>query len=404
MRSIRRDGPSPVAIGWVLQRSGERFVELDGLRGICAVAVLLWHVLLTYPRAWAVFEHGAPLQGWADPMAWIFRTPLGIAVFGSAAVTIFFVLSGFVLALSFERVDRFRYPPFLIKRVVRIWAPFAVAILISMGGAALLRSTPVPASDWFRDWSWSEPLNARILFHHLAMTGAAVTYDTPMWSLVHELRVSIIFPVIALGALRAPVTTLAVATAVSLAAVALQADDQRWSLESLLATLGYVYLFAAGAVLYAVFPRLRAGLQRLSTGGVVAIWAVILGGLWLCVSVAHFRTDKWAGLTVGVLSIAVVAMVLRGDLVSRALSGRAAKFLGRISYSLYLIHLPVILIVLHAWGDRPGLTVARVAALLLCFPVAWLLNVAVERPAQDLGRWLAAQTVNWKATAVSAER
>jgi len=388
----------------VLQRSGERFAELDGLRGICAVAVLLWHVLLTFPRAWAVYEYGAPLQGWADPMAWIFRTPLGIAVFGSAAVTIFFVLSGFVLALSFERVDRLRYPPFLVKRVVRIWAPFAVAILVSVAGAALLRATPVPASDWFRDWSWSEPLDGRTLFHHLAMTGAAVTYDTPMWSLVHELRVSIVFPLIVLGALRAPRATLAVATAVSLAAVGLQADGQRWSLESALATLGYVYLFAAGAVLYAVLARLRARLQQLSTGAVAAIWAVILGGLWFCVSVEHFRTDKWAGLIVGVLSIAVVAMTLRGDLVSRALSGRGAKFLGRISYSLYLIHLPVILIVLHAWGERPGLNLARAAALLLCFPAAWLLNLAVERPAQDLGRWLAAQTVNWKAAVAPAGR
>jgi len=397
-------GGPPGPVGWFLQRSSERFVELDGLRGICAVIVLFWHLLLTFPGAWSVLENGRVPDGWSDPMAWILGTPLSVTVFGSAAVLVFFVLSGFVLTLSFEKVDRLRYAPFIIKRVVRIWAPFAVAILISVGGAALLRTTVVPASDWLRDWSWTEPLSVRVLVHHLGMTGGAISYNNPMWSLVHELRVSVVFPLIVLAALRAPLATVAAAGLLSLGAVALMTNDQRWSVESLLSTLSYVYLFAAGAALYRVLPKLRAGLQRLPDAGALAIWAAIIGGLWFCFWLDHTRIDKWNAFPIGVLSIAVVAMTLRGDLVSRTLSTPVAKFLGRISYSLYLIHLPVMLIVLHLWAERPGLDAARVIAFVLCFPAAWLLNLAVERPAQDFGRWLAAQTPGWKAAALSAGR
>jgi peptidoglycan/LPS O-acetylase OafA/YrhL len=368
------------------------------------VIVLLYHLLLTAPAAWDVLEHGREPLGWSDPMAWVIGTPLSIAVFGSAAVLVFFVLSGFVLTLSFEKVDRYRYAPFLIKRVVRIWAPFAVSILISAAGAALLRSTDTPASDWLRDWSWTEPPDVRVLAHHLAMTGAEVSYNNPMWSLVHELRVSVVFPLIALAALRAPIATVAIAGALSVGAVVLMTDHQRWSVGSLLSTLSYVYLFAAGAALYRVLPALRARLSRIPRVGILAIWAVIAGGLWFCFWLDYVRTDKWDLFPIGVLSIAVVTMALRGDAVSRMLSGPVAKFLGRISYSLYLIHMPVMLIVLHLWGERPGLDVARFIAFGLCFPAAWLLNLAVERPAQDFGRWLAAQTSGWKTAAASAGR
>src|SRR5688572_30321030 len=94
-----------------------RLTSLDGLRGIAALAVVFNHIFLVI----------APGQApW-----WMDYTPLYYFFAGRKAVILFFILSGFVLALPYIHGTPPRYREYLIRRFCRIYLPFAAAICLS---------------------------------------------------------------------------------------------------------------------------------------------------------------------------------------------------------------------------------------------------------------------------------
>lgn len=76
-----------------------RLPALDGLRGVAALVVVAFHVLLLSPSFADRAEAGPGLRP-ADPSWWLTHAPLYLLWAGQQAVFLFFVLSGFVLTLS----------------------------------------------------------------------------------------------------------------------------------------------------------------------------------------------------------------------------------------------------------------------------------------------------------------
>ena len=129
-----------------------RLTCLDGLRGLLALYVMLCHALPF-----------AAIPSW---IAWLFSH-------GSAAVDVFFILSGLVIVQS---LDRYRYQrlPFLIARVARIYPVF----LVVFAAALLVLALPVPAMPWiasdsqaFVTWPEGWPRDWPVgIASHLTMT------------------------------------------------------------------------------------------------------------------------------------------------------------------------------------------------------------------------------------------
>ena len=128
-----------------------RYGELDGLRGIAALVVVLHHALLTFPGAWAVYTWSAerPRDGIFPALM---QTPLYTIFNGSGAVIVFFVLSGVVLSLTYDEVDKWSYWPYLVKRLCRIWLPFAVVLTGSLLLYLALGGRQVSGLSGFRGW------------------------------------------------------------------------------------------------------------------------------------------------------------------------------------------------------------------------------------------------------------
>jgi peptidoglycan/LPS O-acetylase OafA/YrhL len=78
------------------------------------------------------------------------------------------------------------------------------------------------------------------------------------------------------------------------------------------------------------------------------------------------------------------AFLSGGEYRSRVLEAAPVQWLGKISYSLYLVHFPLLALAVRFWGPWGG-----VAALPAIFAVAWLLWRLVERPSIQLSRWVA---------------
>ena len=193
-----------------------RFGSLDALRGVAAFLVLTFH-------CWKIGLF-TDLAGWQwTLLQW---TPLNLFFSGRPWVILFFVLSGFVLSCSLERAATIDYRGFVLRRLCRVYLPFVASILFSVALYALVRPERVPElGRWFNDLAWNQAPTGRMLAEHLLMTGLEGEHllNPIMWSLVYELRISLLFPLLFLAAYRWPATVLALSVGGFVAAAMLTA-------------------------------------------------------------------------------------------------------------------------------------------------------------------------------------
>jgi len=365
------------------ERSAMRLPALDGIRGVAAFLVVLNHCFLILPEAvskqWIV-----PLIKW---------TPLRVIMVGRPAVIMFFVLSGLVLGRSLlSTLGKDSYGAFALRRFVRIYPTYAAAVLF----AAMLWTieNPVPIADltpWFNS-HWTEPPNLNVIANHLLMLNRKqdVTLDMVIWSLSYEMRISLLIPLLVVAALRfgtlrfaGAVLALALIVEIALwqAGIESGAYHNETLLGAFLTTAHYVPFFAAGLLIAIHLERFRQVFSGLT-------WRIALP-LWLFVGASM---TQYPDVISGTGAVIAIGLVLGSERSAAMLCGPVIGWLGRVSYSLYLFHLPILLLLTHELhGNVP-------APLYLGFGVAVSLVVAevayrlIERPSIDLGRRLTARS------------
>jgi peptidoglycan/LPS O-acetylase OafA/YrhL len=352
------------------RRAGGRLHALDGLRGYAALAVFFSHALL-----WV--DLPATLRSAID------FTPLGPLVNGPGAVHVFFVLSGYVMALSLDQDARpGRTARFYVRRWFRIHPPYVVAVLFAWAVSQLVVPRPLdPNGPWTRIPAERLPLA-------LAFPSMAFGLLPVGWSLFVELAMSTLFPLLWWLARRVhPLAVLAIAI------VCLHDFGRSW------AFLRFTFDFAIGLVLYAEADCVAAGIARLPRAA-PAVAAVVGLVLLQLPFLTAFTSAGRAGLEMGHSASVVVQLALGAGLLlvaalhapgfEHALSGRSGRELGRVSYSFYLLHETVLL----AWIMRvPGhllpapaalaFTVVGLVASLALAELGWRL---VEQPSIRAGR------------------
>ena len=354
-----------------------RLAEIDGLRGMAALSVLLYHAWL-YTRTPVT---AATRAGALDPVLHELR--LGLVLF--------FVLSGFLLygpwvAAALDGRPRPRLGAYLRRRAARVAPAYYLALV---GAVALLWG--VPHAPGVRLPSAGElPLFA--LFAQNYSDGPLLTLDPPMWTLVVEVSFYLALPAIGALALtmRGGRSRQALAPALLLA---LGVTYNVWLAgrhhvagplaKSLPAMLPY---FAAGMLAAVLAHGRRPGRRPtawLLAGGAVlvvgcATWRILAEGVggwgfWL-------RALRDLPAAAGFAAIIVACAAGTGRL-ARLPGARPLAAFGTISYGAYLWHVPLIAF-LRAHGLLPLHTAAAVAvALPLTIAVASVSWFAVERPA-----------------------
>jgi peptidoglycan/LPS O-acetylase OafA/YrhL len=365
-----------------------RIRSLDGLRGVAAVVVVFYHLCLMFPLGLAAYTH--------EPSSRFFTlllgSPAAILVAGRPAVYVFFVLSGFVLAYSFVGADGQRYRPYIIKRICRIWLPFAAAILGSALLYLLFYAGHVPtASNWFNDLSWNPPLSVGKLVQHLAMTGAAEDLDNVMWSLNHEMRISIVFPLLVAAYLWLPRLTMLSALALSVVCIFVKARVDSPVGDSILETGQYAYLFVVGIGLSQERRRISALVARLPTVALLVAWvaaSLLLTSRMMLPNTGGKVLWLFGDFAVGVGAAMAVALALCPGGTERFFANRLTLRLGEISYSLYLVHVPIILMV-GSWSGAIYPALIPVCFILAVI-AAGFFHKFIETNAQELGHKLVA--------------
>jgi peptidoglycan/LPS O-acetylase OafA/YrhL len=364
-------------------RSG-RFHALDGLRGLAALVVVVHHTLLTAPAlALPYLDPHQPLTGAAR---WLVYSPLHLVWAGGEAVLVFFVLSGFVLTLPFLRpgAGPATWTGYFPKRLVRLYLPVLAAVALAAGWALLVpRSSAAGASWWLN--AHDVPLTARAAADDagLILRHGPGYLDGPLWSLRWEVYFSLLLPVYVWAAPR--VRPLTGVTGL-LATVAVGSATGH-------PTLVYLPIFGLGAILAVHRDRLHQLTRRWWRAAAVpaaaAALALLLARWWA--PAGRAATGATGGLLDAATALGaalVVACFLCLPGVRRGAERPAVQWLGKRSFSLYLVHEPIVvsLALLLGRGSQGALLLplALPASLL----AAHLFYLAVEAPAHRFARWL----------------
>jgi peptidoglycan/LPS O-acetylase OafA/YrhL len=299
---------------------------IDGLRAIAALFVMVCH---------AYFE---PANGY---YASRLMNHLGLT-YGHIAVDLFIVVSGFCLMLPIVRRGG-QMPPlrqFFTRRAIRILPPYYASLLLSC-----LFIVTVAHDVTGTVWDNSLPLTAPQFFAHLllihdlplGLPGGSINY--PLWSIAVECQVYLFLPLLALSFRRVG-TPWTLAWAVSLGLLLHGAFQGR--LDS--ATPWYLGLFTLGAA------AAREALSRPQL-----YWRPLANGLWALVALVIIAKGKlffasyspYLDTIIG-LAAALTMAATFGDAptrkfrLTRWLSWSPLARVGLFSYSLYLVHAPLL--------------------------------------------------------------
>ncbi len=328
---------------------------LTGARGIAAWFVVLYHIRGAIS--------GVPATG------------LAILAKGYLAVDFFFLLSGFVIWLTWH--DRLRERGavlFLRKRIARIWPLHLVMLGFGVVLALLLLATG--RADPVAFPFWELPVHL-LLLQEWGLTDR-LSWNVPAWSISAEAAAYLLFPlVLALIDWRRWSTPLLVAVVAALLGGLHLAMRNAASLGTDIPSFGTLRClveFGVGSIVAALWFR-RPGASPwpwlVSSGALLSLW--IVG--------AKETLIVPAGLAALLMSFALSA-----ERAGNPLEGRTVNWLGRISYATYLGHFLLWRAFKLAFvNDVTTIPPSNIIAfLLLVLASSALLYHLVERPAQRL--------------------
>jgi peptidoglycan/LPS O-acetylase OafA/YrhL len=322
---------------------------------------------------------------------------LGMVFYGGhSALPLFFMLSGYVLALPAANGRPQSYPVFITRRAFRLYLPYLVALAIAIV-CNMRWHGPLYLTPWVNQ-TWPGPVDRHQVLQHILLVGPVrwTEFNTAFWTLVVSMRISIIFPLLCYVVLRAR-------PLFSILAAALSAGVVTWcqlhgELNTYAITLHVAGFFLIGILLARYKDQLFGWASALSERRKAVYLAVALVVYWYsgmllqlfwkhAISSWYFRLEAfdWA---IAAGSVMILILSVTYAPLSRFLMARVPQFLGRICYSVYLIHGTILFTLLYTLGHKlPPLEIFLIyVPSVLC--ASSLFHYAIEKPSMEFGRSL----------------
>jgi peptidoglycan/LPS O-acetylase OafA/YrhL len=351
---------------------------------VAALVVFTAHLLIVLVPNLIAVNGGI---GWAARLTTLGKSPLAVLWNGNSGVCVFFILSGYVMT-DFARHTTLSLPAQSIRRYLRLAIPILITSVFSWAllYLGLMHNVVDPdlTGGWLANWYRFEPSALHMIYEALAgtfLTGSNA-YNPNLWTMEPELMGSLfvmLFCTIARGRV------------------------ERTLLFALLMVLyrgDYLPLFAVGALLHD-YERELALLR-----GAAAI-VMFIAGLYICSlpSVGPDIALPWHVLLPRIFSfdndrywhsigaMLIVAALLQSEPLQAAFASRVGRFLGRISFTLYLIHIPLLasftaalMLAMKETGRLPTVLVAGSVTVALVLVISWLASDVVDGAGVRLSR------------------
>ncbi len=384
----------------------DKNLALEGLRGIACVNVVLAHFLfstLGYMARYQYDMRDVPMASWFTDL--VAHAPFSLAFNGNSAVCIFFVLSGYVLTAKFVATgDVAALRSAAVRRYVRLVTPAFIAVIFAwiVFRAGFIHTQTAPqwgAAGWVPMY-YKDPVSFGAAVFEGAIAApffGQVSLNNPLWTMRIELMGSLLlFAVHALFGGRSRV--LLVLWFAAFAALLMPQS------------IYFIYMLAivAGSLLHDV----EAWLRRHPAATIACIVLGLIGCsyeysstyAWLnrvpLPNMLPFAVDlntDTRGFWNTVGAVLLVAGVLGSPATSRFLGWAPFAWLGRISFSLYLLHWPLNFSLglngTKFFLDRglphnAALMAGLAVFLVVCFLAAEIFQRLVDGPSIRLARYV----------------
>lgn len=314
--------------------------EIDSLRAIAVIAVLLSHWLPWFPR----------------PINW-----------GIGGVYLFFAISGYVITRGLlqekDRSGSIDFRQFFMRRIVRIWPAYYMCIAVSY-------------FVWpgFPDGTviWHLTFLSNVLFSQKAQ------FPAHFWSLSVEQQFYLAWPFLALLSRKRLAWVCVAMLVIAPLSRALLIDQH--PLSSYYATNSNLDCLAAGA-LAAIFERCRTVIPAI----VGLVSAALLASVCVANATGHYIWC-WGmmGTAFAGLSFSLILLFDRLPMLAKAISPEPLLYIGKISYGIYLYHMIVGLYLFDVLVPIKGPEVFAAVAFCVTVVVASISWYCFERPIKSL--------------------
>jgi peptidoglycan/LPS O-acetylase OafA/YrhL len=346
-----------------------RYPALDSLRGLAALSVLLGHFLGTYDIN--------------NPLVQIVRkTPIFMLCEAEAAVYLFFILSGFVLALPYVTKDK-SVPllSFYVKRVFRIYPAFAFSIIMALIFQHYLfnAATMHPFSGWMKSfWTWDIQHN----FKEIGKTFSLGIFhfntrlvNPVIWTLIVEMKMSLLLPFLLFAARKLNIIFNVLLLLVLILKNGLYA-------ESLMG------LFYIGILLAKYKDVLLSFIHRFPSIVTFSIAIILYSARFV------FHLESYRGVFLpyisGIGATLFILMLFTPGRMASALSSRPLHLFGKWSYSFYLFHFLLLIVFCSLFSNTYSLSPLFIllATFIGTIVISAISYQFVELPFQALGKRL----------------
>jgi len=362
----------------------QRLAHLDGLRGLAALIVTLSHLESMVNSA---------ATGRYDNQTWL-ATVFSHVANGAYGVMIFFVLSGYVLLTGYGRSGNAAFAFGAVKRYFRLMPPILAALLLAWALSLTIGFHHVDVAAMIGGHAWLASVSPDRLqlgeALYQGLFGAFIgqhDYLGVLWTMKVEFFGSLMLFAVAAACYRFTWYWMATSAAIVLL-VGLGGD------------IGiYLSLFFLGSIFFK---------HQLS----LPVWAIPLGLMlgfakpWDIASLALSALLQWpnegptsAAFLLNAIGAAIILLaVARPSRVTLILASPPLEWLGRISFSLYLCHVPVMqslglatfLLANQSVGGGPAAALALVVSMAMSLFVAEVMTRLADIPAQRSANRIAA--------------
>lgn len=352
--------------------NSQRIASIDGVRGLASLVVVLYHCsLIAMPH----------LDGTAR--AWLTQSPTKAVFAGTEAVLVFFVLSGLVVALPVLK-DGFSWIRYFPTRMLRLYIPVSASLLLAALLIAVVPRDPaaMPDGSWMQN-AHATTVTPRSLLSEASLLQTSYDINNVLWSLRWELIFSLALPAFVAAAVllrRHAVVAAAAACVLSVLGRVVDAD-----------ALVYLPVFFLGTLMAVRLDDLLAWTRRVRHALLWPAACVVALTLLLASWFARPLIDS-AGLAgriawglAGAGAALIIVVALGWPVLGAALSRRVPQWLGRVSYSLYLVHAPLLGTLAYLWGSEQWALIALVG-IPASLALAGLFHRLLEAPAQRIAR------------------
>jgi len=325
-----------------------RISNLDLLRGLAALLVVAGHL-----RAFLFVDFGqVAAPGILDRLFYL------VTGLGHQAVVVFFVLSGYLVGgsvLTAYQSGRWSWKNYALRRLTRLWVVLLPALLLTLALDSLGRHWGHAGYEGALNSLYSSgptpdaPADLRIttflgnFFFLQTITVNCLGTNGPLWSLANEFWYYLLFPLIcaALSIVRGP---WSVVRGLSSALCAIIFAGLVWWLPAKIVCSGLIWLLGVGAFWAGRFEPVRRICRH--PAWLIGVGAVSLGSLAASKTSSIFGTD-WS------IGIAFALWVVGLASINSQLStiNWIASRLSDMSYTLYLVHFPVLAFVFFCFFD-----------------------------------------------------